>query len=163
MDDVSWLAVAVLVLHWSLVLALSARVIMRRRPLGVLLAWMALILSVPVLGILVYLFVGESRVGARYVKRGNAIQDHYTQWKRWQQDRAAVDWSLISPQALPLQQQAESVVGYPALQGNRFELLDDYQSIFQSLIDDIEHSSSTCHLEFYIWHSGGLADEQDHV
>jgi cardiolipin synthase len=158
MDNITWLAIAAVGLHWALVIGLSVRIIMRRRPLGVLLAWMALILSVPLLGILIYLFIGESRVSERYIKRALAIENQYAQWKRWLRERAAVDWSLINPRAIPLQQQAESLVGLPALQGNRIELLEDCASIFQSLIDDIQHSSSTCHLEFYIWHPGGMAD-----
>ena len=158
-DFYSWLAIATYVLHWVLIVGLSARIIMRRRPVGVLLAWMALILSIPFLGILIYLVIGESRIGDRYLKRARAIRDHYTQWMQWLRARAAVDWSLINPQAMPLQRQAESLAGLPALQGNRAELLQDYASVFDSLIEDIEHSTSTCHLEFYIWHNGGLADE----
>jgi cardiolipin synthase len=158
MDNTTWLAIAAVGLHWALIVALSIRIIMRRRPVGVLLAWMALILSVPLLGILIYLFIGESRISERYVKRAMAIENHYARWRRWLRERAAVDWSLINPRALPLQQQAESLIGFPALQGNRLELLEDCASIFQALIDDIQRSSSTCHLEFYIWHPGGMAD-----
>ena len=158
-DFYSWLAIATYILHWSLIVGLSARIIMRRRPVGVLLAWMALILSIPFLGVLIYLVIGESRIGDRYLKRARVIRDHYTQWMEWLRARAAVDWSLIHPQAIPLQRQAESLAGLPALQGNRAELLQDYARVFHSLIEDIEHSRSSCHLEFYIWHNGGLADE----
>jgi cardiolipin synthase len=158
-DFYSWLAIATYILHWSLIVGLSARIIMRRRPVGVLLAWMALILSIPFLGILIYLVIGESRIGDRYLKRARAIRDDYIQWMQWLRARAAVDWSLINPQAMHLQRQAESLTGLPALQGNHTELLQDYASVFDSLIEDIEHSTSTCHLEFYIWHNSGLADE----
>ena len=158
-DIISWLAIAAYILHWSLVIGLSARIIMRRRPMGVLLAWMALILSIPILGILIYLFIGESRIGEHYLRRAQAIRHHYSQWMQWLRERAAVDWSLINPQAIPLQRQTETLVGLPALQGNSVELLEDYASVFRSLIDDIEHCESSCHLEFYIWHNGGLADE----
>jgi cardiolipin synthase len=158
MDNLTWLAIAAVAVHWALVIGLSLRIIMRRRPVGVLLAWMALILSVPLLGVVIYLFIGENRIGEHYIKRGMAVQDQYARWKRWLRERAAVDWALLNPQAIPIQKQAESLVGFPALQGNRVELLADCAGIFRSLIDDIERSSSTCHLEFYIWHPGGMAD-----
>lgn len=122
-DIISGLAIAAVILHWTLVIGLSARIIMRRRPIGILLAWMALILSIPFLGILIYLFIGESRISDRYLKRGFLIQHQYARWMHWLRERAAVDWSMISPQAIPLQRQAESLVGLPALQGNRVELL----------------------------------------
>ncbi len=152
-------AIAALVLHWTVVIGLSVRVIMRRRPVGVLLAWLAIILSVPFLGVLFYLFVGENRISSKYVKRARGIQERYGQWQQSLRTRAAVDWAGLSPEAFPLQRQAETVLGFPALQGNRAQLLTDYESIFRSLIDDINQCRSTCHLEFYIWYPGGLADE----
>lgn len=159
MDSVNWLAIGAVTLHWTLVLGLSVRVIMRRRPVGVLLAWLALILSVPVLGILIYLFVGESRISEKYLKRGMLIQERYTQWKQVMNVRAAVDWSLIPSEAMPLHKQVLTVSGFPTLQGNRLELLQDFEHVFQSLMNDIRTCTSSCHLEFYIWHPGGLADE----
>ena len=159
MEEFSWFALAAVVLHWTVVIGLSARVIMRRRPVGVLLAWLALILSVPVIGVLIYLFVGENRVSEKYLKRGIATQGLYAQWKQSLRIREAVDWSVISPLAIPLQRQAQSVTGFPALQGNQVELLQDFASVFHSLIEDVNQCHSTCHLEFYIWYPGGLADE----
>jgi cardiolipin synthase len=46
-----------------------------------------------------------------------------------------------------------------ALQGNRLELLQDADEVFRSLIEAIARSRRSCHLEFYIWYAGGLADE----
>jgi cardiolipin synthase len=138
---------------------LSVRVIMRRRPVGVLLAWMAIILSVPVLGSLIYLVVGESRISRKYLKRGLSIQSQYANWKQTLCARANVDWTDVSPQAMALQNQARTVTGFPALQGNRLELLQDADEVFRSLIGAIARSRRSCHLEFYIWYAGGLADE----
>ena len=70
-----------------------------------------------------------------------------------------MDWSLASPDAFSLHRQAETVFGFPALQGNQVQLLTDFESIFRSIIDDIRQCRSTCHLEFYIWYPGGLAEE----
>jgi len=159
MDNISAVAFGTFLLHTILVLGLSVRVIMRRRPLGVLLAWMAIILSVPVLGVLIYLVVGESRVSGKYLRRGLAVQARYTDWKRALGARSRPDWTKRRPELIALQKQAATVAGFPALQGNRLELLQDYVEVFRSLIDAIAHSRRSCHLEFYIWHAGGLADE----
>jgi len=132
---------------------------MRRRPVGVLLAWMAIILSVPVLGGLIYLVVGESRISGKYLKRGLAVHERYAHWKQALCDRAHFDRTEVSPQAVALQNQARTVTGFPALQGNRLELLQDAGEVFRSLIEAIARSRRTCHLEFYIWYAGGLADE----
>jgi len=152
-------ATVALTLHWMLVIGLSLRVIMRRRPVGVLLAWIAIILSIPVLGVLFYLFVGENRISRKYVKHFRGIQELYGEWQQSLRTRSAVDRSGMSPVAIPLCRQAETMFGFPALQGNRVQLLSDYETIFRSIIDAINQCRSTCHLEFYIWYPGGLADE----
>ncbi len=158
-EELQLYAIVALTLHWTLVIGLSLRVIMRRRPVGVLLAWIAIILSIPLLGVLFYLFVGENRISSQYVRRFNGIRELYGQWQRSLCTCPAVDRSGMSPDVLPLRRQAETVFGFPALQGNRVRLLTDYESIFRSIIDDIRQCRSTCHLEFYIWYPGGLADE----
>jgi len=158
-DNISGFAFGTFLVHSILVLGLSVRVIMRRRPVGVLLAWMAIILSVPVLGGLIYLVVGESRISGKYLKRGRLIHGRYANWKQALCARANVDWTDVSPQAVALQNQARTVTGFPAMQGNRLELLQDTDEVFRSLIGAIARSRRSCHLEFYIWYAGGLADE----
>ncbi len=159
MDEFSWYALVAVALHWSAVVGFSIRVIMRRRPVGVLLAWIAIILSVPVVGILLYLFLGENRVSTRYLRRGEAIQAQYLQWKQSLSRHYPVDLSRLHPEALPLQQQALSLCGFPVIPGNRVELVTDYETTFRSLVRDIRECRSSCYLEFYIWHAGGLVDE----
>ncbi|MCG6869284.1 MAG: cardiolipin synthase [Gammaproteobacteria bacterium] len=159
MDQTGWLALGALILHWSLVIGLSARIIMRRRPVGILLAWIALILSLPFLGVVVYLFVGENRVSSRFLKRSAAVEDTYAEWRETLHRHG----NAISPDpratATALVRQAETIPGFPAQGGNRVVLLDDYETIFRAIIGDISRAQRTCHLEFYIWHPGGLSDE----
>ena len=133
MDNISGVALGTFLLHAILVLGLSVRVIMRRRPVGVLLAWMAIILSVPVLGVLTYLVIGESRISGKYLKRGRLIHARYADWRQTLSARSDVDWTGITPQAGALQNQACTVTGFPAQQGNRLELLQDYGEVFRSL------------------------------
>jgi cardiolipin synthase len=157
MDQLGWLAITALLAHWTVVIVFSVRVIMRRRPVGVLLAWIALIFSIPVVGIALYLFVGENRVSRIYLRRGQAIQTQYQQWK----ESLVRHSSKVSPAAGAagvLMQQAHSLVGFPPMAGNRLSLLTDYERIFSALIEDISAARSSCHLEFYIWQSGGLVD-----
>ena len=46
-----------------LVVGIVLRVIMKRRPIGVSLAWLALILAIPVVGVSAYLILGEVNWG----------------------------------------------------------------------------------------------------
>ena len=56
-----------------LVVGVVLRVIMKRRPIGVSLAWLALILAIPVLGVSAYLILGEIRLGRGRAQRAQAM------------------------------------------------------------------------------------------
>ena len=60
MQLASWIAVLLFAADLAIRIGLSIRVIMRRRPVGVSLAWLAVILIFPFGGALVYLMIGPS-------------------------------------------------------------------------------------------------------
>ena len=53
----------------------------------------------------------------------------------------------------------ETTIGIPVRAGNRVEFLTSSEQGLVRLIKDIDEARQTCHLEFYIWAEGGLADE----
>ncbi len=59
------ITLAFVIADWMIRIGLSVRVIMRRLPVGVSLAWLAVILVFPYLGALLYLLFGELRLGRR--------------------------------------------------------------------------------------------------
>ena len=61
MEDFSWTATITFLIDLLIRLGLSVRVIMRRRPVGVSLASLVIVLLVPFAGAVIYLFVGELR------------------------------------------------------------------------------------------------------
>jgi cardiolipin synthase len=146
--------------HWIIVIGLSIRVIMRRRPVGVSLAWLTVIFSIPLVGAVLYFFVGESRIGEQYLDRAARIHDIYRNWQITLQKRAYREKPPVGSIAMKaLQRHAEKVAGFPTMRGNKLELMDHFETVFDSIIEDIDRAKSTCHLEFYIWTVGGKADE----
>ena len=67
-----WLLFAI---HASLVLGVTFRVIMKRRPVGVSLAWLALIYAIPIVGVATYILFGEIRLGRKRADRAKACID----------------------------------------------------------------------------------------
>ena len=81
-------------LHWSyqlfstiflladltLRIVLSLRVIMRKRPYPITLAWLVVILLVPLAGGFIYLLFGESRISDKRAARVQISQAHYQHW-----------------------------------------------------------------------------------
>ncbi len=146
--------------HWLIVIALSIRVIMRRRPVGVSLAWLAVIFSVPFAGAVFYFFIGENRIGEQYLDRAASIHDLYISWQTALQKRASREKPPPQRMAVrAIQVHAEKIVGFPAMRNNELLLMDHFETVFDAIIADIERAKSTCHLEFYIWTVGGKADE----
>ena len=141
-----------------LVVGIVLRVIMKRRPIGVSLAWLALILAIPVVGVSAYLILGEVKLGRRRAKLARAMYRPYIDWV--QQFVAGFQSQAVkaSVKAAPLVALIESRLGMPLLDSNKVELLSEPECILEQLICDIQQSEKSCYLEFYIWQAGGRAD-----
>lgn len=148
-----------LVAHWLLLLGLSFRIIMRRRPVGSSLAWITLMVLVPLGGAALYLLIGENRLGLGRAARTHELQKPVRRWLRTLVAEETVDWSDRHPAARTLAEHATRLLGLPALDGNRIELIGDSEETLQRIIRDIDAATTAVHLEFYIWALGGTADD----
>lgn len=136
-------------------IGLSLRVIMRKRPYGVSLAWLVVILLVPFLGGFCYLLLGENRIPERRIERARTSYRYYQHWLSTLRQRAPVLLRNLTPDSTPLHRQAETLVGLPAMTGNRLTLLTTPEEIISAILAAIDQAVSTCHLQFYIWEGGG--------
>jgi cardiolipin synthase A/B len=152
-------AIIIFLLDLFIRLGLSIRVIMRQRQYGVTLAWLVVILLLPFLGAISYLFFGENRIGETRASRAEASLDHYKKWLESLHNLAPVNWAELNPGLKHIHNQANALIGIPAMSGNHLELIEDPEKIMRSIIRDIDGARSTCHLQFYIWYEGGTADE----
>ena len=153
-----WLTVIGVVVHLAVQLAISVRVVMRKRPTGETLAWIMIVFVFWIVGPLLYLFIGELRLGRRRERRFIELTQPIKRWLATIPERAEADWSQLADEYEPLAALCEQTVGVPALAGNEVELIGDWQAVFTRLLTDINAATSTCHLEFYIWNNGGEAD-----
>jgi len=159
-DPLSWVPNLIYIADIVIRVGLSLHIIGRRRPPSVTMAWLLVVLILPFVGALIYLLIGENRLGDKRARRAAAIHDHYHRWQSSLRERASeADWSDKPGELKPLSCQVQNVVGFPILPGNDLVLLTDYPSIFESLIADIDAARDSCHLQFYIWFEGGCVDE----
>jgi len=149
----------VFVAHWLVVVGLSIRIIMRRAPVGVSLAWLVVIFSIPFVGVVVYLLFGEKRLGRGRAARMAAKVDDIKTWQTALQQRPDTVPPQTGSTGGSMQRHAQRLLGFPVLEGNEIVLIDDFQSIFDAIVADIDSAERTCHLGFYIWHEGGRADD----
>jgi cardiolipin synthase len=159
LDQIHWTATTVYVLDLCIRIGLSVRVIKRRLPVGVALAWLSLILIVPLVGAALYLLLGEYRLGRRRTRRAAELAtDCEKRFPRFYSTGAAGE-DLPATGSESLARVAEALLGAPPLPGNRLELLPNAEAAFPALLADIDRAAKTCDLEFYIWSPGGCADD----
>lgn len=136
------------------------RVIMGKRGVGETLAWVMLILGIPVVGWILYLLIGELRLGAsrekRYQQLSKAIQQRL---QALEPIEAQVSWADVDQEYARIAQTGRGTLSFPILPGNQLELIEDWQLVFDQIIADIDSAKTNCDLQFYIWHSGGRTQE----
>ncbi|HRD92653.1 cardiolipin synthase [Accumulibacter sp.] len=146
-------------LHLMVLLAVSLRIFSRRTAHGTALAWLLLIVLLPAVGVLIYLLIGERRLGRTWMKRAIALEPQVRAWARRIPATAVVDPGTLNTGAESVSRLATGSVGLPLLRGHRLQLLADSASSMRALIADIDAARSSVHLEFYIWSAGGFVDD----
>ncbi|MBV5318726.1 MAG: cardiolipin synthase [Desulfobulbaceae bacterium] len=136
----------------------SLRIIMRKRAASVSIAWLVVILLIPLGGAIIYLLFGENRLGERRANRLIKNRPVLKEWSESLQHKPVINWDSVNPECLPLDRQVIAATGIPTMPGNRLELIDRADTFFGLLIADINQAKSSCYLEFYILHAGGLVD-----
>lgn len=147
LQDPEAVALLLLVAHILLVAVAAVLVSMNRRPSSAI-AWVLAIIFIPVLGAVVYLLVGYSKLPkARRDKQrqinelvlertaGSSLISQGQNWPDWLHSAVALNNNLG---ALPM-------VG-----GNHALLLPDYNGTFDAMVADIDAATRYVHVEFYI-------------
>jgi cardiolipin synthase len=139
-------------LHILVQIALIVRVLLRpHRDPASRIAWIVVIISLPVLGILTYILFGEINIGRRRVKRSSKVL------ARLPDIAAAPGWddtdlkADIPERYLHLFQVAKSINGFEPVGGNRAELMQDSNVNIDRMVADIDAAKDHVHLLYYIW------------
>ena len=135
--------------------ALAIRIIMRRYTVPVSLAWLVVVLFMPVIGLVAYLLVGENRLGRRRAARVEVLTRQTAERTIALWAHQHHDWSAHDLPYEPLARLGTSVSGLPPLRGNALELLADTDTLIDRMIADIDTAAHHCHLLFFIWQDEG--------
>lgn len=144
--------------YFSLLLATSLRVIIKRKAIGVSLAWLSLIYALPMLGIIGYFIFGELHLGKKRQKRSEKMALSFKKWLGQEVQEHRISEDISSPSASSMQLFIESYTGVPMMLGNEHHLLDSTDQILKELTLQIETAQIRCYLMFYICNEGGLVD-----
>jgi cardiolipin synthase len=152
--NINWL----LFVHFGLVTYFIGIIISVRRPVGVAFAWIFIVMTFPILGISLYVLIGERPVGRKLTKKISRMNLEYTRITQKVCQDYAGDRQHMPLEGRALSLLAEAQNGSPVVAGNKVELHTDSLKILQCFIDEINQAKTSLHLEFYIWALGGSAD-----
>jgi len=150
-----------LITHSLIVAMLAVRVIMQRPETGVALAWLLLIAMAPFAGALLYLMIGERRIGQRRAQGIAALRVDYQRIAdaAIREGLTDVDWSRHSPDAHAMDVLGRNLRGLPTVCGSSYRFHSDTQEILDTIARDVDSAEKGVLMEFYIWQQGGKADE----
>ncbi len=150
-----------IIAHAIIVFAIIVRVIMKRPATGVALAWLLLVVTLPLAGALIYLLIGERRISRQ---RSTRIDQLRTDFRKIAEIAIRdgitdVDWSQHHPAAGGMGQLGRNMGGAPTVRGSDYQMFSDTQEILGALVQDVDSAQTSVLMEFYIWNAGGAADD----
>jgi len=124
-------------------------------------AWVAVIMFLPLIGIVAYLLLGETSIGHERLRRMRAAEDRTAR-----PDSGAYALDCMEPEFATQFDLCQSINGLGPVAGNRIVLLGDpgapntqptldSDSAIDTLVQDIAQAREHVHIGFYIWLDDG--------
>ncbi|MCC5829884.1 MAG: cardiolipin synthase [Phycisphaeraceae bacterium] len=142
-------------LEWITRLVMVLVILRRRIDPSVALAWLMIVFFQPFIGLVVYLLVGERRLGRKRRRIYRQVRLSARSEKRAAAQYQYVTRPEVSQEAMPIILQAERYGGFPILGGNRVDLITETDVMIDRLINDIRKAKHHVHLLFYIYGNDG--------
>ncbi|MBN8644069.1 MAG: PLDc N-terminal domain-containing protein [Planctomycetes bacterium] len=139
--------ILVISIDWAIRVAMVITVLMRKRGSDAL-AWLAVCLAFPVIGLFLYLLIGGNRLGRRRSRRyAEAVRELGISVGPAGQRCTAV----VPKGREDLARLGENLGELPTLGGNSAELIDEPTEYLNRIILDIDGAKSRVHALFYIF------------
>ena len=133
-------------------LAVIARAILRpHRDPASRIAWVVVIAVVPVLGVLLYLLLGETSIGRHHVARAREVLANMPPPASPSPDDEVRLRPEFPERCAPLFRLGETINGFTPVGGNTARLTADSNAGIDDMVADMDAATDHIHLIFYIW------------
>lgn len=145
-------AFLLLLIGAAIEIAVLARVMLRphREPASRI-AWVAVILALPLFGVIAYVFFGEVNIGRARLRRLRAVEARMPA----PDPSAAADLANmradVPDRSSHLFNVGKSISGFDPIGGNSARLMADSNAAVDSIVADIDAAKDHVHINFYIW------------
>ncbi len=152
MNFTSYAAVAGLLLHLLIELVLIVRVLLRpnRQPASRV-AWIVVIVTVPVIGIMAYILFGETSIGRRRIDRERRVTEAMPDLPAPLPAEEANFEAILPQQHKHLFRVGRSISHFEPIGGNSASLPADSNAVIDAMVADIDSAKQHVHVLFYIW------------
>ncbi len=114
-------------------------------------AWIVVILALPIIGVVAYLLLGETNIGRKRVERMKRVIAALPDIRSTPGFNAPTVRPEIPERHLPLFQVGRSVSGFEPVGGNHARLMADSNAAIDAMVDDIDQATDHVHALFYLW------------
>ena len=114
-------------------------------------AWVVVIAVIPVLGVVVYILLGETNIGRRRVERSKEVLARMPATTVETSSDSKHPENKVPEPYDHLFRTAHSISGFPTVGGNSAQLFSVSDETIGSMVSDIDAARDHVHLLFYIW------------
>ncbi len=152
MTEIPLTAVTLTTLHVLIQVALIVRVLLRphREPASRI-AWVVVILAMPVIGVVSYILLGEVNIGRRWNRRMREALARLPDVPNGSGAGAKNLEADVPQRYAHLFHLGRSISGYEPVGGNSAHLLPDSNAAIDAIVADVDAAKDHVHLLFYIW------------
>ncbi|WP_265087943.1 cardiolipin synthase [Psychrobacter vallis] len=144
-----------LVLHIILMIGMTLRIVSVQRNIGVSIAWIAVLYTLPLFGFIAYILLGEPMIGRRYRERVDQASILMNDMARREHLVFDQGQDLLPANYQGVSQIGTRWTGLGIFPDHKMQLLTEPNTIFQGLIEDIQGAQRIILMEFYIVYPKG--------
>ena len=143
----AWYYIVLMAAYIGTIISLIAVVLSENRNPVKSLAWITVLLMVPVFGAVLYIFFGRSLKNTRMITRRNRRRLRKRESFK-SIDIASLTLTQASKQQIKMARTLNGSIYYP---GNKIDIFTSGRAKFDALIADLQNAHSYIHLEYYIF------------
>ncbi|HIZ37561.1 MAG TPA: cardiolipin synthase [Candidatus Ruania gallistercoris] len=148
MSEVTPWSVTLLVAHLVVIFVTATSVSANRKPSSAV-AWLLVVLFIPLLGVAAYLLIGTAKLPRDRREKQQFVTDQIL--ARTPGDLDRLTHSSPWPDWLPTVVQLNRTLGsLPMLPNNRVDLIGEYEAMIAAMVADIDRAEQYVHVEFFI-------------
>ncbi len=137
--------------EWAARIVMSVVIVLRRGSPSTALAWLVVVLAMPIVGTVAYVLVGENRLGRKSSRLHRSVVEKLSRALGRTISEAHVATSDLPPAMRLISNLAEGLGAKPPVGSNDLALVQEAEDLAAQLVSDIETAADHCHLLYYIF------------